>query len=41
MQNEDFVIFKVDMTNAFNLVSRQAVLDECLAFPPKILHWVS
>ena len=34
MQEEDFVVFKVDMTNAFNLVSRQAVLDECSAFFP-------
>ena len=41
MQDEDFVIFKVDMTNAFNLVSRQAVLDECSAFFPEILPWVS
>eukprot|EP00731_Ephydatia_muelleri_P012237 Em0006g1131a len=41
MQEEDFVVFKVDMTNAFNLVSRQAVLDECSAFSPKILPWVS
>ena len=40
MQDEDFVVFKVDMTNAFNLVSRQAVLDECSAFFPKILPWV-
>ena len=35
MQEEDFVVFKVDMTYAFNLVSRQAVLDECSAFPQK------
>ena len=28
MQDVDFAIFKVDMTNAFNLVSRQAVLDD-------------
>ena len=41
MQEEDFVIFKVDMTNAFNLISRQAVLDECSAFFPEILPWVS
>ena len=26
---EDFVVLKVDMRNAFNVVSRQAVLDEC------------
>ena len=41
MQDKDFVIFKVDMTNAFNFVSRQAVLDECSVFPPEILPWVS
>ncbi|KAL5499697.1 hypothetical protein EMCRGX_G011154 [Ephydatia muelleri] len=41
MQEADFVVFKVDMTNSFNLVSRQAVLDECSAFSPKILPWVS
>ena len=41
MQEEDFVVFKVDMTNAFNLVSRQAVLDECSALFPDILPWVS
>ena len=40
MQEEDFVVFKVDMTNAFNLVSRQ-VLDECSALIPEILPWVS
>ena len=40
-QDEDFVVFKVDMTNAFDLVSRQAVLDECSAFLPEILPWVS
>ena len=26
----DFEVFKVDMSNAFNVVSRQAVLDESL-----------
>ena len=41
MQDEDFVVFKVDITNAFKLASRQAVLDECSAFPPEILPWVS
>ncbi|KAL5500176.1 hypothetical protein EMCRGX_G011690 [Ephydatia muelleri] len=41
MQEEDFVVIKVDMTNAFNLVSRQAVLDECSAFFPEILPLVS
>ena len=32
MQEEDFVVFEVDMTHAFNLVYRQAILDECSAF---------
>ena len=31
---EDFV-FKADMRNAFNLVSRQAVLDECSVTPSR------
>ena len=37
----DFVAFKVDMSNAFNLVSKQAVLDDCATFFPEILPWVS
>ena len=32
--DEDFVFFKVDMQNAFNVVSRQAILDECSTFFP-------
>ncbi|KAL5483977.1 hypothetical protein EMCRGX_G020399 [Ephydatia muelleri] len=39
--NGDFVVFKVDMLNAFNMVSRQAVLDECAKFFPELLPWVS
>ena len=31
-QHGDFVVFKVDMSNAFNLVSRQVVLEECATF---------
>ena len=38
--DDDFVVFKVDMRNAFNVVSRQAILDECATFFPKILPWV-
>eukprot|EP00731_Ephydatia_muelleri_P009283 Em0004g1621a len=34
MQEEDFVIFKVDMTNAFNLISRQA----CYGSHPELWH---
>ena len=39
--DEDFVVLKVDMRNAFNVVSRQAVLDECATFLPELLPWVS
>ncbi|KAL5499725.1 hypothetical protein EMCRGX_G011184 [Ephydatia muelleri] len=39
--DEDFVCFKVDMKNAFNLVSRQTVLEECATFYPELLPWVS
>lgn len=38
--NGDFVVFKVDMLNVFNVVSRQAVLDECATFFPELLPWV-
>ena len=38
---EDFVVFKIDMRNAFHLVSRQAVLDECATFFPELLPWVT
>ena len=33
---EDFVVFKVDMRNAFNLVSRQAILDKCSVHLPPL-----
>ncbi|KAL5482160.1 hypothetical protein EMCRGX_G022454 [Ephydatia muelleri] len=36
-----FVVLKVDMTNAFNLVSRQAVLDNCAQHFPELLAWTS
>ena len=39
--DDDFVAFKVDMKNAFNAVSRQAVVEECATFFPEILPWVS
>eukprot|EP00731_Ephydatia_muelleri_P021996 Em0014g587a len=39
--DEDFVVLKVDMRNAFNIVSRQAVLDECATLIPELLPWVS
>ena len=38
---EDFVVFTIDMQNAFNLVSRQAVLDECATSFPELLPWVT
>ena len=32
--SDDFVVLKIDMKNVFNLVSRQALLDEwCYFFP--------
>ena len=37
----DFGVLKVDMTNAFNLVSRQAILSECARHFPELLAWVS
>ena len=38
---EDFVVLKVDMQNAFNVVSHQAVLDECSVHLPELLPWAS
>ncbi|KAL5509256.1 hypothetical protein EMCRGX_G004594 [Ephydatia muelleri] len=37
----DFGVLKVDMTNAFNLVSRQAILSECAKHFHELLPWVS
>ena len=37
----DFGVLKVDMTNVFNLVSRQAILSECAKHFPELLPWVS
>ena len=39
--DEDFAVMKIDMRNAFNLVSRQALLDECSAHFPELLPWAS
>ena len=33
-------MLKADMRNAFNLVSRQAILDECASLFPELLPWV-
>ena len=30
--SDDFVVLKIDMKNAFNLVSQQALLDKCAKF---------
>ena len=35
--SDDVVVLKIDMKNAFNLVSRQALLDECATFFPELL----
>ena len=40
-ESGDFAVFKLDMSNAFNRVSRQAVLDECALFFPELLTLVS
>ncbi|KAL5487053.1 hypothetical protein EMCRGX_G019610 [Ephydatia muelleri] len=37
----DFVVLKVDLKNAFNMVSRQAVLNECGKHFPELLPWAS
>ena len=36
--SDDFVVLKIDMKNAFNLVSWQALLDECVTFFPDFCH---
>ena len=40
-QSGDVVILKVDMSNAFNFVSRQTVLEECATFFPELTPWVT
>ena len=40
-KDEDFVICKIDLTNAFNMVTRQALLEECAAHFPELFPWVS
>ena len=37
----DFVTLKIDFQNAFNLVSRQALLDECHSHFPELMPWAS
>ena len=38
--DDDFVVLKVDMKNAFNMVSREAILSECSKHFPELLHLV-
>ena len=40
-EDDDLAVVKVDMRNAFNLVSRQALLDECAIHFPELLPWAS
>eukprot|EP00731_Ephydatia_muelleri_P033215 Em0026g35a len=37
--DDDFVVLKVDMKNAFNMVSREAILSECSKHFPELLPW--
>ena len=39
-KDDNFTVCKVDMSNAFNLVSRQALLEECAVHFPELLPWV-
>ena len=39
-EDEKFIACKIDLTNAFNEVSRQAILDECAAHFPELFRWV-
>ena len=36
---EYFVVLKVDLRNAFNLVCQQKFLDKCAAHFPEVLPW--
>ena len=39
-EDDDFVACKVDLRNAFNEVSRQALLEECATHFPELFRWV-
>ena len=39
--DEDFVTLKIDFQNAFNIVSCQALLEECHAHFPELLPWAT
>ena len=36
---QDFTVLKIDMCNAFNLVSHQALLNDCATCFPELLPW--
>ena len=39
-EDDDFVACKVDLRNAFNEVSRKALLEECVTHFPELFRWV-
>ena len=39
--DDDFAVLKIDMRNAFNVVSWQSLLSECAKHFPELLPWVS
>ena len=39
--DDDFVMCKTDLTNAFNMASRQALLEESATHFPELFPWVS
>ena len=39
-EDDDFVVCKVDLRNAFNEVSRQTLLEECATYFPELFRWV-
>eukprot|EP00731_Ephydatia_muelleri_P016289 Em0009g713a len=41
VNDKDFEVMKIDLRNAFNLVSRQALLDECRAHFSEIFQWAA
>ena len=40
-KDKDFITCMLDLRNAFNIVSRQAILEECANHFPELLPWVS
>eukprot|EP00731_Ephydatia_muelleri_P007115 Em0003g1363a len=39
--DDDFAVLKIDMRNAFNVVSRQSLLSKCAKHFPELLPWAS